>query len=52
MVFFAMRTTKPHVKRWKWGSEDTKWIIDGLRDEHGKRKRKFFPSRDAANEWL
>ncbi len=47
-----MRTTKPHVKRWKWGGPETKWVVDGLRDEHGKRKRKFFPSRDAANEWL
>lgn len=47
-----MRTTKPHVKRWKWGGEQTKWVVDGLRDENGKRKRKFFPSRDAANEWL
>lgn len=47
-----MRTTKPHVKRWKWGSEKTAWVIDGLRDENGQRKRKFFPSRDAANEWL
>jgi integrase len=47
-----MRTTKPHVKRWKWGGPETKWVVDGLRDEQGKRKRKFFPSRDAANEWL
>ena len=52
MVGFAMRTTKPHVKRWNWGGPDTKWVVDGLRDEDGKRKRKFFPSRDAANEWL
>jgi integrase len=47
-----MRTTKPHVKRWKWGGPETSWVVDGLRDENGKRKRKFFPSRDAANEWL
>lgn len=47
-----MRTTKPHVKRWKWGSDTTKWVIDGLRDERGKRIRRFFPSRDEANEWL
>lgn len=47
-----MRTTKPHVKRWKWGSEKTAWVVDGLRDENGKRIRKFFPSRDVANEWL
>lgn len=47
-----MRTTKPHVKRWKWGGPETKWVIDGLRDENGNRKRKFFSSRDAANEWL
>ena len=47
-----MRTTKPHVKRWKWGSEQTAWVVDGLRDERGKRIRKFFPSRDVANEWL
>jgi integrase len=47
-----MRTTKPCVKRWKWGGEATKWVVDGLRDENKKRIRKFFPSRDAANEWL
>lgn len=47
-----MRTTTPHVKRWKWGGLETKWVVDGLRDENGKRKRKFFASRDAANEWL
>lgn len=47
-----MRTTKPHVKRWKWGGEATKWVVDGLRDENKRRIRKFFPSRDAANEWL
>jgi site-specific recombinase XerD len=47
-----MRTTKPHVKRWKWGNGTTKWVVDGLRDENGKRVRKFFPARDAANEWL
>jgi integrase len=47
-----MRTTKPHVKRWKWGGTTTKWVVDGLRDETGARVRKFFSSRDAANEWL
>jgi integrase len=47
-----MRTTKPHVKKWKWGGPATAWVVDGLRDENGARKRKFFPSRDAANEWL
>lgn len=47
-----MRTTKPHVKRWSWGSEKTAWVVDGLRDEEGRRIRRFFPSRDAANEWL
>jgi len=40
------------VKRWKWGGEKTAWVADGLRDEVNKRIRKFFPSRDAANEWL
>ncbi len=47
-----MRTTRPHVKRWKWGGESTKWVVDGLRDENGKRIRRFFASRDDANEWL
>jgi integrase len=47
-----MRTTKPHVKRWRWGGETTKWVVDGIPDENKKRHRKFFPSRDAANEWL
>ena len=47
-----MRTTTPHVKRWKWGGLKTGWVIDGLRDDAGRRVRKFFPSRDACNEWL
>ncbi len=47
-----MRTTKPHVKKWKWGSPQTSWVVDGLRDQNGTRKRKFFPSRDAADAWL
>ncbi|MFT3783802.1 MAG: tyrosine-type recombinase/integrase [Nibricoccus sp.] len=47
-----MRSTKPHVKRWKWGGPGSEWVVDGLRDENGKRIRKFFSSRDAANEWL
>ncbi len=31
---------------------NSKWLIEGLRDEAGKRIRKFFPNRDAAAEWL
>lgn len=47
-----MRSAKVCVKRWKWGGPNSKWAIEGLRDENGKRIRKFFPSRDAADEWL
>jgi len=48
-----MRSTTPHVKRWKWGKTPaSKWVVDGLRDESGQRLRKFFASRDDANEWL
>ncbi len=47
-----MRTTKPNVKRWKWGGPKSQWVVDGLREENGRRIRRFFASRDAANEWL
>jgi integrase len=38
--------------RWKWGGMNSAWVVDGMRNESGKRVRKFFPSRDEANEWL
>lgn len=47
-----MRSTKPHVKRWKWGGPNSAWVVEGLRDQNGRRVRKFFASRDLANEWL
>jgi len=47
-----MRSTKPRVVRYKWGGPNSTWQVDGLRDEGGKRMRKFFSSRDDANEWL
>jgi integrase len=47
-----MRTTKPHIKKYKWGSEKSGWVVEGMRNQAGKRKRKFFQSRDAAAEWL
>ena len=48
-----MRSTKPHVMRWKWAKTPaSEWVIEGLRDQAGGRIRKFFRSRDAANEWL
>jgi integrase len=47
-----MRTTKPHVKRWKWGGPNSAWVIEGMRNADGKRVRKFFHARDAANQWL
>jgi len=30
----------------------SRWKIEGLRDETGKRIRKFFASKDQADEWL
>jgi integrase len=48
-----MRSTKPRVELWKWAkTPGSKWVVEGLRDEHGKRVRQFFPSRDAADDWL
>lgn len=52
MRHFGMRTTRPHIKKYRWGGPSAQWVIDGMRDEQGKRIRKFFPSRDAASEWL
>jgi integrase len=48
-----MRSTKPHVKRWKWAkTPDSEWVVQGLRNQTGGRVRRFFKSRDDANEWL
>ena len=47
-----MRSTKPRVLRWKWGGANSAWVVEGLRDETGRRIRKFFRSREDANEWL
>jgi integrase len=48
-----MRSTKPYVKKWKWAKTPaSRWVVEGLRDELGSRVRRFFPSRDEANEWL
>lgn len=47
-----MRSTKPRVLRWKWGGANSAWVVEGLRDERGRRIRKFFRSREDANEWL
>ena len=47
-----MRTPEIRVQRWKWGGPKSTWVVEGLRNSLGKRVRRFFPSRDAANEWL
>lgn len=51
-IRLGVRTAKPRVLRWKWGGPNSAWVIEGLRNEAGKRVRKFFESRDSANEWL
>jgi integrase len=45
-----MRTSKPRVARYH-GSDTSKFVVEGLR-VNGKRTRKFFPTRRAADLWL
>lgn len=45
-----MRTSKPRVAQYH-GSETSKYVVEGLR-VNGKRTRKFFAKRRAAEAWL
>lgn len=48
-----MRPIRLRVVSAKWSSSSkSKWAVEGLRNPEGKRVRKFFPTRDAADEWL
>src|SRR5437868_4306942 len=45
-----MRTATPRVAKYH-GSETSKYVVEGLRVD-GKRTRKFFAKRRAADAWL
>jgi integrase len=44
------RAAHPTVRRCPWKEE--RWIVDGLRDDQGKRFRKFFETKESAKTWL
>ena len=44
------RIARPTVRRCPWKKD--RWIVDGLRDDQGRRFRKFFESREDAKTWL
>ncbi|HEY3755308.1 MAG TPA: tyrosine-type recombinase/integrase [Opitutaceae bacterium] len=44
------RVARPIIRRCPWKRD--RWIADGLRDDQGKRFRKFFETKEAAKAWL
>jgi len=44
------RVAYPTAHRCPWKQD--RWIVDGLRDDQGKRFRKFFESKETARAWL
>lgn len=44
------RIARPSVKRCSWKQD--RWLVDGLRDDQGKRFRRIFESKEAAKAWL
>ncbi len=44
------RTAHPTIRRCPWKQD--RWIVDGLRDDQGKRFRRFFETKEKAKTWL
>lgn len=44
------RIAHPTVKRCTW--KPGRWLVDGLRDDQGRRFRRIFETKDAASTWL
>jgi integrase len=44
------RTARPAIRRCPWKQD--RWIVDGLRDDQGKRFRRFFETKENAKAWL
>ena len=44
------RIARPAIHPCPWKPD--RWIIDGLRNDQGKRFRKFFETKEAAKTWL
>ena len=44
------RIARPAVKKCTW--KPGRWLVDGLRDDQGKRFRRIFETKDAASTWL
>jgi len=44
------RIARPAIKRCSW--KPGRWLVDGLRDDQGKRFRRIFESKEDASTWL
>jgi integrase len=44
------RIAHPTIHRCPWKQD--RWIVDGVRDDQGKRFRRFFENKEAAQTWL
>ena len=44
------RIARPTIRRCPWKPD--RWIVDGLRDDQGKRFRRFFETKESAKTWL
>jgi integrase len=44
------RVARPTIRRCSW--KENRWLVDGLRDDQGKRFRRVFESKEKAKTWL
>src|SRR5208283_473237 len=47
---FMPRIAHPTIKRCTW--KPGRWLVDGLRDDQGKRFRRIFETKEDASTWL
>jgi len=44
------KIARPTIRLCPW--KQNRWLVDGLRDDQGKRFRRFFETKEAAKTWL
>jgi len=44
------RVARPTIRRCSW--KENRWLVDGLRDDQGKRFRRVFDKKETAKTWL
>jgi integrase len=44
------KVARPTIRRCSW--KQNRWLLDGIRNDQGKRIRRFFDTKEAAGTWL